>query len=429
MVAKNSAQKQGRPAPAQRSKVTTYHLDLEPSDVDHEIIDLIEVIEDEIAAGSDAAESPAEPSEPDMGEPVLLETLESGDAFPRETGQSNAPKILSPAPTGQPLAVEPRRAVPPRGPTPSSTNQAADKPVERAGGLRGLDTEQLMAEFPASGDPGLSQRTGEQDSSADESEKAPPRTVEEDLFSELLEDLESTERAVAQEAAAVQPSPSGTGAAAEPELRDVDWVRSGKYYPQLIASLDNRIAECQQEMEKKIGELKIQRDQLRQNFEDVRGLLYAREDELRKAIIRVFTTFWRLKVSELDATKKESYREDLLVEHDGRKIVFKIKSTISARPSVKFITQLWQELHYSGMGAHTEGGLILNHDVGVEPKSRGLAYTGDEEEYLEDIIFVDTRVLYNLTLAIIDYGLPVQEATELLLRKGRVKFQLDDVAT
>ncbi|HYR03644.1 MAG TPA: hypothetical protein VES58_09885, partial [Syntrophobacteria bacterium] len=132
---------------------------------------------------------------------------------------------------------------------------------------------------------------------------------------------------------------------------------------------------------------------------------------------------------ELDANKKESFREDLLVEHNGRKIVFKIKSTTTNDPSLKFITQLWQELHYSGLGASTEGGLILNHDVRVEPKYRGLAYTGDQEEYLEDIIFVDTRVLYNLTLAIIDYGLPVQEATELLLRRGRVKFQLDDVAT
>jgi hypothetical protein len=428
MVAKNPAPKEGRPAPGQPSNVTTYHLDLEP-DVDSQIMDLIEVIEDEISARSDVARSPGEPSKPNMEEPDLFETLELGKAFALETREPEAAKIPSSAPTAQARVVEPRRAIPLQGLTPRATNQPGDEPAQRAGGLRGLDTDQLLAEFLASEDLDLPERTREHDSSADESEKEPPPTVEENLFSELLEDLESTERAVAQEAAAVQPSPSANGAASGPELRDLDWVRNGKYYPQLIASLEKRISECQEELDKKISELKVQRDQLRQNFEDVRSLLYAKEDELRKGIIRVFTTFWKLKVSELDATKKASFQEDILVEHDGRKIVFKIKSTLNTNPSVKFITQLWQELHYSGLGARTEGGLILNHDVRVEPKYRSLAYTGDEEEYLEDIIFVDTRVLYNLTLAIIDYGLPVQEATELLLRKGRVKFHLDDVAT
>jgi len=43
---------------------------------------------------------------------------------------------------------------------------------------------------------------------------------------------------------------------------------------------------------------------------------------------------------------------------------------------------------------------------------------------LEDIIFLETRVLYQLTIAIVDYSLPLQEAKELLLRKGRGKFHL-----
>lgn len=429
MVAKTPAHKERRTAPGQPSRVTQYHLDLQPSENDNQIIDLIEVIEDEISAGSDGPPSPDGPSEPNMEELDLFETLELRKAFPLETGESDDAVSPSAPPIRQAGAPELRQEIPKQRSTPKSTRQPENEPGERAGGLRDLDTDQLLAEFFASGDMDLSRRTREKEPSEDESETEPPPSVEEDLFSELLEDLESTERAVAQETAAVQSPPSANESPRDPEPHDLDWVRNGKYYPQLIASLDKQIAACQQEMDKKINELKGQRDRLKQNFEDVRSLLHAQEDKLRQGIIRVFTTFWKLKVSELDATKKASLREDLLVEHDGRKIVFKIKSTTITNPSLKFITQLWQELHYSGLGASTEGGLILNHDVRVEPEYRGPAYTGDEEGYLEDIIFVDTRVLYNLTLAIIDYGLPVQEATELLLRKGRVKFHLDDVAT
>jgi hypothetical protein len=429
MVAKNRVHEAGRTAPGPASKVTAYQVDLEPGDIDSQIIDLIEVIEDEISSRTDGAPSADEPSASNIDEPDPLETLDLGDAFPPELGGPDAALIPAAAPTGQARATEPRREVPRHGKTPEPTHEPVDRHAKAADALRDLDTDQLLAEFFASEDLDLSRRAREKEPSADESETEPPPPVEQDLFGELLEDLESTEQAVAQEITAVQPPPSANESHRDSALLDLDWVRSGKYYPQLIASLDRRIAQCQQELDKKIKALTVQREQLKQNFEDVRSLLTAQEEELRRSIIRVFSTFWKLKVSELDANRKESFREDLLVEYNGRKIIFKIRSISTNAPSLKFITQLWQELHYSGLGAATEAGLILNHDACVEPKDRGLAYSGDEEEYLGDIIFVDTRVLYDLTLAIIDYGLPVQEATELLLRRGRVKFQLDDVVT
>ena len=428
MVAKNPAPKEKGPGPVQASEMETFHLELEPSDVDSQIIDLIEVIEDEISAKGEGFSGPDESPENDGEETDLFETIELEEAFSIETTESDTTKIPPAATVGGVGAERPRREVPEQGPTEGFTGQPEEDSGERPAALQDLDTHRLLAELFASGDSDPSQRRKEKERSADASEAELAPTVEEDLFSELLEDLESTERDVVQEAGEVQPPPRAEGALQDHELHEVDWVRSGSYYPQLIVSLDRRIAERQQEMEKEIRELKIQREQLKQNFEEVRSLLYAKEDELRKALVRVFTTFWKLRVSELDVTKETLCRENLLVEHNGRKIVFKIRSTSTAKPSTKFITQLWQDLHYSGLGASTEGGLILNHDVRVEPKYRGLAYTGDDEEYLEDIIFIDTRVLYDLTLAIIDYGLPVQEATELLLRKGRVKFRLDDVA-
>ena len=427
MVAKNPAHKERRTAPGQPSKAQTYDLDVEPGDVT--IIDLIEVIEDEISVKTDGGASADELFDPNVDGPDLFETLELEKAFPPEISERDAALSRAPAPIGQARAAEPHREFPRQGLTPEPTQQPVDRRGKGAYALRGVDTDQLLAEFFASEDLDLPRKAREKEPSADANEPEAPLAVGEDVFDELLEDLESTERAVAQEAAAVQPPPSANETPRDPAIEDLDWVGSGKYYPQLIASLDKQIVECQQELDKKIKELTVQRDQLEQNFEDVRRLLTGQEDELRKSIIRVFTTFWKLKVSELDGNKKESFREDLLVEHNGRKIVFKIKSATTNDPPLKFITQLWQDLHYSGLGANTEGGLILNHDARVDPKNRGLAYSGEKEEYLEDIIFIDTRVLYNLTLAIIDYGLPVQEATELLLRRGRVKFQLDNVAT
>jgi len=429
MVVKNPGPKDRGAAPGQPSKVTTYHVDLEPSDIDSQIIDLIDVLEDELSTRTDGAPSADEPSEPSMDEPDPFDTLEEGNAFPLEMGERDDTVSRTAAPRGQARAAEAHQDLPRQGKTPQPTQQRVDQGEKGANGLLALDTDQLLAEFFASGERDLPQRAREKEPSAHESEAELPPLVEEELFSELLEDLESTERAVAQEAAAAQPPPRANETPRDPARHDLDWISSGKYYPRLIVSLDKQIAECQQELDKKIKELTVQRDQLKQNFEAVHSLLTDQQDELRKSIIRVFTTFWKLKVSELDANKRDSFREDLIVEHNGRKIVFKIKSAVTSDPSLKFITELWQDLHYSALGASTEGGLILNHDVRVEPKSRGLAFSGDKEEYLEEIIFIDTRVLYNLTLAIIDYGLPVQEATEILLRRGRVKFQLDDVAT
>lgn len=429
MVAENPAQKDRRPAPEQLSEVTTYHLDLEPSDLDSQIIDLIEVIDDEISAKGDGPPGPTQWSETKLEETALFETLEGGKAFPLEASESNAALCPSMGPAGGVGAGETRREVSEHEPKREPTKQPEEELEEGAQVAQDLDTDQLLAEFFASEDLDLPERTGEKEPSADGSAEALP-TVDAELFSKLLEDLESTERAVVQEAAAAQPHLSAEEAPPIPEIQELEWVRSGRYYPQFIASLDKQIAEYQQEMENKVSELKAQRDELKQNFEDVRSLLYlGEEDELRKAVIRVFAKFWKLKFSELDGTKRASFKEDLLLEHDGRKVVFKIKSTSARNPSLKFITQLWQELHYSGLGASSEGGLIVNHNVRVKPEDRDLAYTGNEEEHLEDIIFVDTRVLYNLTVAIIDYGLPVHEATELLLRKGRVKFHLDSVAT
>jgi hypothetical protein len=350
MIAKNHAHKERKVTPGNGvDNADERHRG--PKDQDREIIDLIDVIDQEIAAKAKQAAPRRESAEIRVEEPPAPDTLEL-----------QKPLILQ--------ASEPGEAM-----TPS------------------------MEILPA---------------------------VEEDPFSELLEDLETTERAVAQEAAATAARPNPDQPPGDPDLDRGDLTRREKYYPRALAALDKQIAARQQDMERELSELKTQREQLQESFAALPMVLAASGDDLKKAVVHLFSTFWKLKISELDATTRPSLKENLLVEHNGRRIVFKIKATTDSYPSVKYITQLWQDLHYSGLGSNAEAGLILNHQVQVDPNHRGLAYIGDEEEHLEDITFVDTRVLYDLTLAIIDHGLPTQEAAELLLKKGRVKSHLDN---
>jgi hypothetical protein len=429
MIAKDRAHRERKPTPGKGPEVAVYKSDRPPEDPDREIIDLIDVIDQEIAAKAKGAPPRREPVEVSEEDPTAPDTLELDK--PLILRALEAEKTVRPsAAPGRPRA---RLAFELDLGTPGDAEEPGDKVggeklTRRTGEPRDLDTGQLLEEFLASDELDFSEKNRGPEPSADVERAEGPPAVEGDLFSELLDDLESTERAVVEEATGGARRLSADQPSRDTDLHEVDWARSGKYYPRALATLDNQIAERQQEFERKISELRAQREELKKSFEALPSVLYASGDDLKKAVVWVFTTFWKLKVSELDATTRPSIKEDILVEHNGRKIVFKIKSTSDSPPSVKYITQLWQDLHYSGLDASAEAGLILNHQVRVDPKHRGLAYTGEEEEHLEDITFVDTRVFYDLTLAIIDHGLPTEEATELLLRKGRVKSHLDNGA-
>ena len=77
------------------------------------------------------------------------------------------------------------------------------------------------------------------------------------------------------------------------------------------------------------------------------------------------------------------------------------------------------------MGTNAEGGLIVNYCLEKNPRERNLAYEEDEDQ-LEDLIFIDTRVLHNLTTAIIDAELSIKEAKRILFNKGRVEYNIAD---
>ena len=68
----------------------------------------------------------------------------------------------------------------------------------------------------------------------------------------------------------------------------------------------------------------------------------------------------------------------------------------------------------------------MNLDRDKEPSERSDAYTkADEERQLAEMVYIDTRVLFDLSMAVIDYKMPVIEAKKVLLQKGRIKFNLN----
>jgi hypothetical protein len=206
----------------------------------------------------------------------------------------------------------------------------------------------------------------------------------------------------------------------EPEVKSgkTNWIDSGRYYPLTVNAIDKNIAEYEQEIEK----LVVEKEQLKKIYVHLRSILYLEGEKLRKAVMLVFAKYWSLKLFFLNRTKGAAFNENILIQCDGRRILAKIKSTTSVSPSHKFITQMWQDLHYSGLGARVDGALIVNYNIETDPKDRRLAYADDDEDQLEDLIFIDTRVLYKLTAAIIDGHLSVEEAKKLLFKKGRVEF-------
>jgi len=250
--------------------------------------------------------------------------------------------------------------------------------------------------------------------------------IENGVLKELDKGRESADQTVVSETdGLVLPIPKPASGS---RLEGIDWVAGDDFYPKCVLNIENEVARCQEEMERRIRELRAQKEELKKRYEDVRSLLYATDDQLKTAVVNVFRTYWQFQVSDVENTRALGFKEDILIEHGEKTFLFKIRSTNRTYPPVNYIAQVWRGLHYSGLGTEAKGGLILNHDVRVDPRYRNLAYTGDNEESLEDIIFLDTRVLFHLTLAIIEYNFPLQEAKEFVLKEGRVTFPLDEVA-
>lgn len=204
----------------------------------------------------------------------------------------------------------------------------------------------------------------------------------------------------------------------------IHWISNDQYYPVAVQIIDRKVARFEQEIKKLIAE----KEELKKKYELVRSILYLKDEKLKEIVTEIFTKYWSLKITNMDKRKRAGFGENILIKYSGRDILVKIKGTYNDHPSHKFITQVWRDLHYSGLGTSAEGALILNYDLEKNPKDRNSAYIDEDEDQLEDLIFIDTRVLHKMTTAIIDGDLSPKEAKEILFKNGRVEFYSADFA-
>jgi hypothetical protein len=153
-------------------------------------------------------------------------------------------------------------------------------------------------------------------------------------------------------------------------------------------------------------------------------LLSQKHDVLKAAVITTLRDVFRLPVVDSDENKQTTIdHEDIVVTVGSEQILAEVKGDNASYPGTGHIAQLWK--HLKNKKEIERGALILNYDVNIEPEKRKLAYTGEEEHQIADIIFIDTRVLHDLAIAVIDYGMKIEDATKILFQNGRVTFNLE----
>lgn len=211
-----------------------------------------------------------------------------------------------------------------------------------------------------------------------------------------------------------------------PEIKNLDWANSDEYYPQEIQNYDNNIQKIINNAKKEIAKLQEEKEVFKKSYESLRGILINKGDDLKKNIMSVFADIFKLKVEDSDEQNKNLiFKEDIIIRLPDRNILAEIKGTKSENPPASFTGQVWKHILQHKERDNLEGCLIINYNSEINPQDRSLAYTGEEETGIQDIIFIDTRVIYNLAIAIIDYGMTTDEATEILFKKGRAGFNLE----
>lgn len=210
-----------------------------------------------------------------------------------------------------------------------------------------------------------------------------------------------------------------------PELECPTWKEASSHYPKQLLEYDTRLLEYKGKLERIIRELAKRKTEAKKDFETLKSILYLVDHELRHSVTNVLRRLWALNVHDMSEGENKELRNDILIEYGSRKILASIHGTRAPNPSPKWIAQVWQNLHHSDLGKGVEPALIVNYDADTDPKDRAVAYTHGYEELLEGIIFIDTRVLFNLTVAVLDQVVSRETATETLFRKGRVQFSLD----
>ncbi|MCP6718954.1 MAG: hypothetical protein KJI71_01805 [Patescibacteria group bacterium] len=209
------------------------------------------------------------------------------------------------------------------------------------------------------------------------------------------------------------------------ELYEPDWRDSDRYYPKEIQVYDEKIDSLIESAELKIKELKRAKEKAKEKYIALVKLLTAKDEELKEAVISVLRNIFQLKIIDVDRQKGSTIaHEDIIIELPDKSILGEVKGDGSKYPSTRHIAQLWKHLKHNN--EIETGALILNYDINAAPEDRGLAYKGEEEQDLEQIIFIDTRVLHDVAMAVIDHEMPISEAIDILFQEGRSQFALTE---
>lgn len=209
-----------------------------------------------------------------------------------------------------------------------------------------------------------------------------------------------------------------------PEFYQPDWQDSDMYLPVQIRKYEDKIDKIIQKAESLIQEQKTKRDEAKQKYHYLVDLLSQKHDVLKSAVITTLRDVFKLPVIDSDESRKTTLEhEDIVVTVGAEQILAEIKGDNASYPGTGHVAQLWK--HLKNKKEIERGALILNYDVSTQPEKRKLAYTGEEEHQIADIIFIDTRVLHDLAIAVIDYGMKVEDATKIIFQNGRVTFNLE----
>ncbi len=212
-----------------------------------------------------------------------------------------------------------------------------------------------------------------------------------------------------------------------PEITDADWVNNSKYYPREVSSIDQKVNDFVEEAKKKVEALQEEKIKAKEKYSFLHNLLTESGDKLKDSVIKTLTDIFQLEVEDMDKTRKNDLKEDLLITYKDLTVLVEVKGTRSSYPSITYIIQVFKHLLLKNKVKYPVaiGGLIINYDLTRNPEDRAKAYIKpDEDEQLADIIFIDTRVLFELALAVIDYGMSAIDANDILFQKGRVTFEL-----
>jgi len=210
-----------------------------------------------------------------------------------------------------------------------------------------------------------------------------------------------------------------------PEFYEPDWQNSDRYLPSEVSKYDEKIEKIIEKAKSLMNEVENKQKDAREKYKFLAELLTQKHDTLKESVIYTLKEVFQLSVIDSDKDKTTTLaHEDIIIEVGGEKILAEIKGDNASYPGTGHIAQLWK--HLKNKKEIEKGALIINYDVTVEPEKRKLAYTGEEEHQLDDIIFIDIRILHDLAIAVIDYQMTTGEAVEILFKNGRVVFNLDN---